>query len=1101
MPGVWRPGAIRVEGGCTICRGAMEVTGDTDLAALVIAGGTSHGSSGGEQKDSGSTASAPAEAGNPASPAEQVAGAADGAAPEASGGSGEDGSGGKKEEANDETLWLVEEEIRKAETLLARNLLRREVEGGQGGASPTPREQEDVTEERRTTILREIAATVGDVSIAAALSAPISPTRSGLAANAGATPAPLTLGAADTAVDSGSQQSAVPTSPLVAGVDAATMATARSGLETAAADAVNRALEEALRGYGRGGVGATPAAAAASPAGQLYAAPAVVRTPGGYATTAAAASAARSAASLATPAPAAAEHVHSPEQAAQQAAVATASGLSSAKTARSATVEHGSEDRSQPGAPASVGSSATPGGNRYADKAERDALIARLLGERRERLAESDAAARATPSRSVETKAAIGSPHTGRAQSQVPALGAASAGLGHSSPAAKIRSPSTSGRPPRPRVGWAAATLDSAAKSQAETTTRLAGDTSGAAAGATPPTHQTQRMQESGTQKDGESSRVSRARGPTKAVSPKLGSARTGQPFGRSRLEKLRQEVEAKRMAECTFRPKINSYPSSKRQRKLTREERLEQLSKPRSEVIEDREQKRMQREIEEAKACTFKPKINPPPPGVSASARGVYSSGSGSDSEEKKSVPVEERLHREAARRVEERQRAQREREEQEIQAYPFRPSINPDTTAIVDMSQYKPIHERIGELQRVKNESLQRLRLDAERSNRDLTFQPRISEESDRLAQARMIETGEAPVEERLTMDAALTAKRRAERVEAWQATMAEAHTFAPQISHNTARIVAEMPEFSEDFVRRQEILEKRRAEARAQWEDEMRATTGEAVECTFRPDIGNAEHVLDKLRPERLGETREELLKRLAADDRIQIEARRQEISEEHYSRFKFKPVINEQSRKRGVALTIDEHVRNERNGAVKERAVAAAEAEFREKHTFQPTLVAATPDEEDIARYRLDVANPKALGEKVDRLQRQREAKLAETRRALEYQQLRGCTFAPSTNPAKPREPEGPVVVRGLGRFLELKEMSKRLDAERSEREAAAFDVKRSAMNASPFHLSEDPRREERRHRAIREAHEAELKECTFHPRTMEGTIRSLMRDAI
>ena len=59
---------------------------------------------------------------------------------------------------------------------------------------------------------------------------------------------------------------------------------------------------------------------------------------------------------------------------------------------------------------------------------------------------------------------------------------------------------------------------------------------------------------------------------------------------------------------------------------------------------------------------------------------------------------------------------------------------------------------------------------------------------------------------------------------------------------------------------------------------------------------------------------------------------------------------------------------------------------------------------------------------------------REGLLVEERRAQEYQELEGCTFQPQINerPAAGcgEQSAGPVVVRGLGRYLELKELARR-----------------------------------------------------------------------
>lgn len=605
-------------------------------------------------------------------------------------------------------------------------------------------------------------------------------------------------------------------------------------------------------------------------------------------------------------------------------------------------------------------------------------------------------------------------------------------------------------------------------------------------------------------------------------------------------------------MAECTFKPKITPYASSKSSKPQSREERLARLSRPKSSSYEERETLRLKREIEEAAQCTFAPKINPLPGakgagsdddddvgsgsedasdrendsavgsraasraasgsvsvsrgGGGASSAGAGGGGGGGSARgsggrrRQPRVRVEDRLHAEAKRRAEQRAAAQREHEAQEVEAFPFKPSINPDTDIIVNTASYRPIHERIGDLQRAKNDTLQRLRIEAERSDPDLTFAPRISETSEKLAQHRQIETGEAPVAQRLVVDAANASKRREERARAWQASEDAALTFTPTINEVSAAIVADDPLYNEtDFVSRQVLLAQQSAEEKGEWLAKQR----DSAECTFKPAIGNAEAVLEKLRPERLGESREEGLTRLAKGDQQRIREQRKAISEDYYGQFNFQPQLNERSRRTGKALTPAEHVANQ----AKKDALAVAKAKYEEAfaktHTFRPELVAHPDDmsEEDYERFRLDVANPEALGHKISAFRQEKADKIEQTRRALEYEQLKGCTFEPEVT-RKPRAQQGPVVVRGLGRYLELKEMQRRLDAERAEREANAFKVKRAAVEvAEPFKLSTDAGSRARRSRAHAEAHAEAMKECTFHPRTMEGTIRTLMSEVI
>lgn len=105
-------------------------------------------------------------------------------------------------------------------------------------------------------------------------------------------------------------------------------------------------------------------------------------------------------------------------------------------------------------------------------------------------------------------------------------------------------------------------------------------------------------------------------------------------------------------------------------------------------------------------------------------------------------------------------------------------------------------------------------------------------------------------------------------------------------------------------------------------------------------------------------------------------------------------------------------------------------------------------------------------------------------------------MQRCTFVPQTNSAILRA-EGPVLVRGLGRHLELKDVAQQRERERREREAQAFGVRPGAVRRSvlgetivePFSLSSDNKGwwQERRMR-----HEAErAAQCTFKPWTVEA----------
>ena len=68
----------------------------------------------------------------------------------------------------------------------------------------------------------------------------------------------------------------------------------------------------------------------------------------------------------------------------------------------------------------------------------------------------------------------------------------------------------------------------------------------------------------------------------------------------------------------------------------------------------------------------------------------------------ERSRVPLQDRLHHEADERAAMREKMKRDLEAQEMSSYPFKPSINPRSNAILNMNAYKPIHERIEDLQK---------------------------------------------------------------------------------------------------------------------------------------------------------------------------------------------------------------------------------------------------------------------------------------------------------------------------------------------------------------------------------------------------------------
>lgn len=273
--------------------------------------------------------------------------------------------------------------------------------------------------------------------------------------------------------------------------------------------------------------------------------------------------------------------------------------------------------------------------------------------------------------------------------------------------------------------------------------------------------------------------------------------------------------------------------------------------------------------------------------------------------------------------------------------------------------------------------------------------------------------------------------------------------------------------------------------RERARVAAEEAARARTV----CTFSPDIGNADEVLALTRPALVAETDAQRVARLAREDAAAVAAARRAVSEGYYSQFTYTPAIDPISRAVGRSRTAEQRHRNDEGAAARARAAEAVERQFAEAHPFKPTLVAggvggggrrgskaydggsevgsptASGDGADVTAstatggnpYRLAVASdPAGVAARIAALQRAKADAMERLRRQVEYDQLKECTFAPATNGGRVpltsatsaaaaaasaadgdeggggAQPPPVVVVRGLGRYLELRELSRQLE---------------------------------------------------------------------
>lgn len=140
----------------------------------------------------------------------------------------------------------------------------------------------------------------------------------------------------------------------------------------------------------------------------------------------------------------------------------------------------------------------------------------------------------------------------------------------------------------------------------------------------------------------------------------------------------------------------------------------------------------------------------------------------------------------------------------------------------------------------------------------------------------------------------------------------------------------------------------------------------------------------------------------------------------------------------------------------------------------------------------------------VAKRIEAYQESKKAKLDAARRAMEENELKECSFAPTPTPFV-APARGPVVVRGLHRFLQLKQLSERQKREQQEREQEVFHVRNAdklrqgnVTVVKPFAFSGD----QSRHRVVRdsirkEALRAQAAQCTFRPETVSRRRRDMI----
>ncbi|GIL80181.1 hypothetical protein Vretimale_12978 [Volvox reticuliferus] len=524
-----------------------------------------------------------------------------------------------------------------------------------------------------------------------------------------------------------------------------------------------------------------------------------------------------------------------------------------------------------------------------------------------------------------------------------------------------------------------------------------------------------------------------------------------------------------------TFQPSINprSREIAERLLPVDRQTRLEQLCKPRNERVEQRcHQLRQAKEEEELRDCTFRPQTGRAP--SAPRLRGGQ--------------PVHERLYSTKPAWQLKREEILREREQAVLASCTFQPQCGsrqipddacrsssatrrrPASVSAINVSDgiftsYVPIHQRVADLLRSRNEKLAKAQIRMELGGGSVTFQPEINRRSAQLAAERQrqqpAEVASLPASERLYLLAQEAAARRREAA-AEESGSAMRDVSAPRDQRNPfqqqqpmgvpainprSRALAESSDLPQDFLARQAYLAALGHEKRALYRSLLEEST-----CTFQPQLlsraGSLSSSCGLGNTPRGGGSRWSIsggdggrLSKLAYEDVQRSAALRDALEQHHYGQFTFTPAINPRSRRIGRRHSLTDLYRDEERQAKLERLAAAAEVERAAECTFRPNINQRSASLGRQRRGSLVLASVDGH-EQANKL---RSSILTEARALKEYEELKECTFTPAINRTVPK-PNGPIAVPGLGRHMELRELARKKREAEDARKAEVWNLR-------------------------------------------------------
>lgn len=477
-------------------------------------------------------------------------------------------------------------------------------------------------------------------------------------------------------------------------------------------------------------------------------------------------------------------------------------------------------------------------------------------------------------------------------------------------------------------------------------------------------------------------------------------------PVFQKTREQLVQEREEKYKQECTFKPLINKIPKNRNldymEKKFDREEWFKNLTKPKTEILEQREKMKREREEVDSRNGSFRPTVS-----------SFRSTSSGRQR-------IEERLYTNENRSAK-REQLRREKEDKEAASFPFSPQIAESVSILMDDRKLKgPLYKRIHEIQQEKTQLRQIERENLEKSQK-LTFKPYVSPKSLLLASQRC--TGS--VVDRLSRDTSQCKERVSD---------------TSSISFVTT---STKPFNSKEFLdRQQEFLEK-------SIKNKKELASKSTADLNFKPIINQNSNLIAYYKHGYSQETLEDKIYRLgkeAQDNKAQLQRK---LNDDHYSKYKFEPELNPLSRQLAKTSTMESY--HEDTRVKKKLQAQASVAELEKLCSFAPRITSPKRYSSINSHYK----QGEDILRGIKKSQEEKKKLIAGANKEHELESLNQCTFKPKSM-SRIRS-EGNVQVKGTDRFLELRNMAKKQQIEKDLREKQVLykDMSRNLLYSSYY----------------------------------------------